>query len=56
MPRIARAAPGGEIYHVRNRAAAQFKMLRSGKDFLAFGPKTGTKTDTAADFVISGCP
>jgi putative transposase len=36
MPRTARVAPGGRIYHVLNRAAARFRMLRTEKDFLAF--------------------
>lgn len=36
MPRSARVAPGGEVYHVINRAAARFRMLRTDKDFLAF--------------------
>ncbi len=36
MPRAARVAPGGRIYHVLNRAAARFRMLRTSKDFLAF--------------------
>lgn len=36
MPRHARVAPGGQIYHVLNRAAGRFKMLRTDKDFLAF--------------------
>ena len=35
MPRSARVAPGGEIYHVLNRAAGRFRMMRSEKDFLA---------------------
>src|SRR5437660_557113 len=35
MPRAARVAPGG-VYHVLNRSAARFKMLRSDKDFAAF--------------------
>src|SRR5687767_1687689 len=36
MPRTARAAPGGDVYHVLNRAAARFRMLRTEKDFAAF--------------------
>lgn len=35
MPRIARIAPGGEVYHVLNRAAGRFRMLRGERDFLA---------------------
>jgi putative transposase len=36
MPRIPRVAPGGFIYHVLNRSAAKFKMLRTEKDKQAF--------------------
>lgn len=36
MPRTARVAPGGEVYHVLNRSAAKFRMLRTDRDFLAF--------------------
>jgi putative transposase len=35
MPRTARVAPGGEVYHVLNRAAGRFRMLKTRKDFLA---------------------
>lgn len=35
MPRTARVAPGGEVYHILNRAAGRFKMMRSEKDFAA---------------------
>src|SRR3954462_106702 len=36
MPRRARAAPGGLVYHVLNRSAGGVKLFRSEKDFLAF--------------------
>ena len=36
MPRTARIAPGGVVYHVLNRAAGRFRMLRTDRDFLAF--------------------
>jgi putative transposase len=36
MARKARVAPGGWVYHVVNRSAGRFKMLRSHKDFAAF--------------------
>ena len=36
MARKPRIAPGGMIYHVLNRSAGKFKMLRTDKDFLAF--------------------
>jgi putative transposase len=36
MPRSARIAPGGEVYHVINRAAARHRILKSDADFLAF--------------------
>ncbi len=36
MPRIARAAPGGGIYHVLNRSAGRMKLFRSDRDFAAF--------------------
>ena len=36
MPRVARIAPGGLIYHVLNRGVGKMKLFRSGKDFEAF--------------------
>jgi putative transposase len=36
MPRQARVAPGGLIYHVWNRAVAKTKIFKSDADFAAF--------------------
>jgi putative transposase len=36
MPRVARIAPGGFIYHVLNRGVAKRTLFRSGGDFEAF--------------------
>jgi hypothetical protein len=36
MPRQARKAPGGLIYHVLNRAAGKGDLFRHDKDFAAF--------------------
>src|SRR5437867_2463093 len=36
MPRIARVAPGGCIYHVLNRANGRLRLFRKPEDFLAF--------------------
>jgi putative transposase len=36
MPRRARSAPAGYVYHVLNRSAGRVKLFRSDKDFLAF--------------------
>lgn len=36
MPRSARVAPGGEVYHVINRAAARHMIFKTDADFLAF--------------------
>jgi putative transposase len=36
MPRLARSAPGGLVYHVLNRSAGRVKLFRTDKDFLAF--------------------
>ena len=36
MPRQARVAPGGWIYHVVNRSAGRMQILRSQKDFAEF--------------------
>ena len=36
MPRRARAAPGGLVYHVLNRSAGGVKLFRTPKDFGAF--------------------
>jgi putative transposase len=36
MPRVARVAPGGLVYHVLNRAAGRLTLFRNDKDFAAF--------------------
>ena len=36
MPRQARAAPGGYVYHALNRAVARMRLLRKDGDFDAF--------------------
>jgi len=36
MPRIARVAPGGSIFHVLNRANGKLKLFRTDGDYLAF--------------------
>ena len=36
MPRTARVAPGGMVFHVLNRANNQDEMFEKGEDYLAF--------------------
>src|SRR6478735_6873399 len=36
MPRTARRAPGGYVYHVLNRAVGRMRLFRSDDDFEAF--------------------
>lgn len=36
MPRRARIAPGGLVYHVLNRSVARMKMFRTERDFAVF--------------------
>jgi putative transposase len=36
MPRIARKAPGGLVYHVLNRANGRLRLFKKDEDFLAF--------------------
>lgn len=36
MPRHARIAPGGLVYHVLNRSAGRFRMFRAQRDYEAF--------------------
>jgi putative transposase len=36
MPRIARVAPGGLVYHVLNRANGRLRLFKKDEDFLAF--------------------
>ena len=36
MPRMARNAPGGLVYHVLNRANGRLRLFKTEKDFLAF--------------------
>ena len=36
MPRIARCAPGGLVYHVLNRANGRLRLFKKPEDYLAF--------------------
>jgi putative transposase len=36
MPRVARVAPGGFVYHVLNRANGRERLFRTSRDFKAF--------------------
>ena len=36
MPRLARVAPGGVVYHVLNRANGRLRLFKKDEDFLAF--------------------
>ena len=36
MPRVARAAPGGSVFHVLNRANGRLTLFRKDEDYLAF--------------------
>ncbi|MDP9176006.1 MAG: transposase, partial [Planctomycetota bacterium] len=36
MPRIARTAPGGMVYHVINRANGRLRLFKAEADFAAF--------------------
>jgi len=36
MPRIARIAPGGVVYHVLNRANGRLRLFKTNEDYLAF--------------------
>src|SRR3954471_21768914 len=36
MPRTARVAPGGLVYHVLNRSAGRFTLFRKDSDYEAF--------------------
>jgi putative transposase len=36
MPRVARKAPGGLVYHFLNRANGKLKLFKKEQDFLAF--------------------
>jgi putative transposase len=36
MPRQARNAPGGLVYHVLNRANGRLRLFRKDEDYLAF--------------------
>ena len=36
MPRVARNAPGGLVYHCLNRASGRIKMFKKEEDYLAF--------------------
>ena len=36
MPRVARKAPGGMVYHVLNRANGRLRLLKKDDDCVAF--------------------
>ena len=36
MPRIARVAPGGIVYHVLNRVNGRLRLFKKDQDYLAF--------------------
>ena len=36
MPRVARVAPGGVVYHVLNRANGRLRLFKKDQDYLAF--------------------
>jgi hypothetical protein len=41
MPRIARAAPGGYVYHALNRAVARLPLFEKEADFAALKREKG---------------
>jgi hypothetical protein len=40
MPRSARHAPGGHIYHALNRAVVRLPLFKKDRDYVAFLSKT----------------
>ena len=36
MPRVARKAPGGLVYHVLNRANGRLRLFKKAEDYTAF--------------------
>jgi len=42
MPRTARNAPGGLVYHVLNRANGRLRLFKKDDDFLPFERDKGT--------------
>ena len=46
MPRTARNAPGGLIYHVLNRANGRLRLFKKEEDFLAFERVMNTHNGT----------
>lgn len=38
MPRVARKAPGGLVYHVLNRAHGRLRLFKKEQDYTAFFP------------------
>ena len=55
MPRTARHAPGGEVYHVLNRSAGRFRMLNTDKDFLAFEKVLAEAQERHPTRILSYC-
>jgi putative transposase len=55
MPRVARIAPGGLIYHVLNRGVGKMTLFRSRKDFEAFQRCVVATLDTTPMRVLAYC-
>jgi len=49
MPRIARVAPGGIVYHVLNRASGRLRLFKKDDDFLAFEEEFVNQPQTPAE-------
>ena len=55
MPRVARIAPGGLIYHVLNRGVGKSILFRSRKDFEAFQRRLHDTQQTTPMRILAYC-
>jgi putative transposase len=55
MPRIARRAPGGLVYHVLNRANGRLRLFKKEQDFLAFETVLAAAFERTPIRILSWC-
>jgi putative transposase len=49
MPRTARGAPGGMVFHILNRAVARMPLFEKAADYHAFGRRRAGNARPIAD-------
>src|SRR5437660_2892971 len=55
MPRIARAAPGGQVYHVLNRGNGRKRLFHEAADYAAFEDLLFEVAETVPARILAWC-